>query len=187
MTCLARGGQSFRVEKENQLRRKIVEWFWRYLPNEIAGTAAELGGAGVVYLCTGSLALAAVVGAVFSSVGYYGAAYVNAVRWAMPDQQDRARVARVLAANLLALRSVAVEFGPAEAIDTLAVRPAAFFFFPALVGNVAAGLVLGKVVADIAFYALAICSYEKFKRLLVTRRVDRREGDGAIADTVQVA
>ena len=104
----------------NQHRRKIVEWFWRYLPNEIAGTAAELGGAGVVYLCTGSLALAAVVGTVFSSVGYYGAAYVNAVRWAMPSQEHRTRSARFVAANLLALRSVAVEFGPAEAIDTLA-------------------------------------------------------------------
>ena len=105
----------------------------------------------------------------------------------MPSQEHRTRPARFVAANLLALRSVAVEFGPAEAIDTLAVRPAAFYFFPVWVGNAAAGLVLGKVVADITFYACAICSYVKFERLLVMRCADRREGDGAIADVVQVA
>ena len=166
----------------HHLRRKVVEWIRRYLPNEIAGTVAELGGAWFMYLCTGSLAAAAVAGTVFCSVGYYGAAYVNAVRWALPDNWQRSRSARFAMANWLAVRSIAVEFGPAEGIDSLAVRPASFFLFPTLVGNTAAGLVIGKIVADVAFYALKICSYEKLSRFLVIRRADRKEsGDGLVA------
>ncbi len=160
-----------------QARRKFLEWIRRYLPNEIAGTVAELGGAWVLYMGTGSLAAAAVAGTVFSSVGYYGAAYINAVRWALPDQRQRSSLGRFAMANWLAVRSIAVEFGPAEALDSLAVRPASFFLFPALVGNLAAGLVIGKIVADVAFYALTICSYEKFSRFLVIRRAER-EGPG---------
>ena len=70
-------------------------------------------------------------------------------------------------ANLLALRSVAVEFGPAELIDSLAVRPVAFYIGPLIFHNTIAGWILAKLVSDLAFYRFAIVSYERFNGLLV--------------------
>lgn len=73
---------------------------------------------------------------------------------------------RVLVANVLAIRSIAVEFGPAEAIDSIVIRPIALYLGPFVLGNVAVGWVVGSIAADIAFYVMAIFSYERFANLL---------------------
>jgi len=148
---------------------KFKEWLWRYLPCEVAGTTAEFGAAGLAYFATGSLGMAAVAATVGASAGYYAAAFVSALRWSLRDQAHRRGVERIAVANLLALRSVAVEFGPAELIDSIFVRPLAFYVGPTLFGNVLAGWIFGKLVSDVAFYACAIFSYERFKRFLVQR------------------
>ena len=101
------------------------------------------------------------------SVGYYAAAYISAVRWSYRDLDHRRWLSRVLVSNLLALRSVAVEFGPAELIDSVAVRPVAFYVGPQIFDNTIAGWIFGKLVSDLAFYLCAISSYERFKSLLV--------------------
>jgi hypothetical protein len=71
--------------------------------------------------------------------------------------------------NLLALRSLTVEFGPAELVDSLMVRPMLIYVAPALLGNVVFGWIVGGFVADVAFYLCAIFSYERFKGLVVIR------------------
>jgi hypothetical protein len=154
---------------------KLREWIRRYLPCEIAGTVGELGGAAVAYLATGSLAAAAIAATVGASAGYYAAAYVTALRWSYRDQDQRRWPSRVLAANLLALRSVAVEFGPAEFIDSLAVRPVAFYMGPLIFDNTIVGWIFGKLVSDLAFYLFAILSYERFKGLLVRAQARAEE------------
>lgn len=127
----------------------------------------ELGGAAVAYLATGSLAAAAITATIGASAGYYAAAYVNALRWSYLDNVHRPWSSRVLVCNVLALRSVAVEFGPAELIDSIAVRPVAFYVGPLLFNNTIAGWIVGKLVSDVAFYLCAILSYERFSGLLV--------------------
>ena len=160
------------------VRQKLVEWMRRYLPCELAGWAGELGGAAATYWLTGSLALAVIVGTIGSSVGYYATAYINGVRWAYRAQTDLRWPMRVLDANFRALRSIAIEFGPAEAIDSIVIRPLALYAGPFVFGNVAVGWVVGSVAADIAFYVLAIFSYERFTGLLV--RPQRKEVDGEL-------
>jgi hypothetical protein len=150
----------------------LREWVRRYLPCEIAGTVGELGGAAVAYLATGSLAAAAITATIGASAGYYGAAYITALRWSYRDHEHRRWLSRVLVSNLMALRSVAVEFGPAELIDSLAVRPIAFYVGPSLFDNTVAGWIFGKLVSDVAFYLFAIVSYERFKSVLVRPRVE---------------
>ena len=145
---------------------KLREWVRRYLPCEIAGTVGELGGAAVAYLATGSLAAAAITATVGASAGYYAAAYISALRWSYRGHDDRRWPSRVLVSSLLALRSVAVEFGPAELIDSVAVRPVAYFVGPLIFDNTIAGWIFGKLVSDLAFYLFAISSYERFKGLL---------------------
>ncbi|PRC43454.1 hypothetical protein C6A85_000000105260, partial [Mycobacterium sp. ITM-2017-0098] len=153
--------------KTGSRRSKFSEWLWRYLPCEIAGTTAEFGAAAWVYVSTGSLAMAAVAATIGASVGYYAAAFVTALRWSFRDQAHRRGAERAAVAGILALRSVAVEFGPAELIDSIFVRPLAFYIGPTLFGDVLAGWIFGKLVSDVAFYACAIFSYEKFTALLV--------------------
>jgi hypothetical protein len=162
------------VRAGGNTENKLREWIRRYLPCEIAGTIAELGGAAIAYQATGSLAAAAIIATIGASAGYYSAAYVTAVRWSYRGN-NRQRPARVLMSNLLALRSVVVEFGPAELIDSIAVRPVAFYVGPQIFDNTIAGWVFAKLISDLAFYLIAIVSYEQFKGLLVRARPDTEE------------
>jgi hypothetical protein len=172
------------MEQPRSAREKLTEWVRRYLPCEIAGTVGELGGAAVVYLLTGSMAAAAITATIGASVGYYAAAYISAVRWALREDSDRPMGPRVLVANLFALRSVAIEFGPAEVIDSIAIRPLAYYLGPIMFDNVVVGWIFGKLVSDIGFYALAVVSYERFKGLLAGRQPSFGEADGAPVATV---
>ena len=147
-------------------RLKALEWLKRYLPLEIAGWVGELGGAALAYWWTGSLAAAAVAATVGSSVGYYLPAYISAVRWSASAVPGR----RAGLSHLLALRSLTIEFGPAELVDSLVVRPALIYAGPVMLNHVVFGWIVGGVLADIAFYVCAICSYERFKSLLAVRR-----------------
>lgn len=153
--------------EHRRIRSKVMEWTRRYLPNEIAGWVTELGGAWATYELTGSFAAAVVGGTIGASVGYYATAFIACVRWSYRAQADRNRPMRVLVAIGLAIRSIAVEFGPAEVIDSVLIRPVALYAGPFLVGNMAAGWVLGSLAADVFFYVMAIFSYERFTGLLV--------------------
>ncbi|MFG1934466.1 hypothetical protein ACGFK1_28065 [Mycobacterium sp. NPDC048908] len=159
----------------NTRETKLREWFRRYLPCEIAGTVGELGGAALAYVMTGSLAAAAITATVGASVGYYAAAYLGAFRWSYRGNRHRPWLSRVTVSVLLALRSVAVEFGPAELIDSVAIRPAAFYAGPLIFDNTITGWIFGKLVSDLAFYLFAITSYERFKPLLIERQADTEE------------
>ena len=154
------------VATQRRIRHKIFEWLRRYAPNEIAGWVGQLGAAAATYLLTGSYAAAVIAATIGASAGYYAAAYFNALRWSYRAQAGRSWPMRVLVANGLAARSIAVEFGPAEAIDSITIRPIALYLGPLVVGNTAVGFVLGSIVADIAFYVMAIFSYERFTKLL---------------------
>lgn len=155
--------------RRRELRAKAIEWVRRYLPLEIAGWVGELGAAGVAYASTGSLAIAAIAATIGSSIGYYLPAYVNAFRWTWPTVQARTVVGRVGLTNLLAVRSLTVEFGIAEVIDSALVRPGLIFAAPVLLDHVLLGWIVGGVLADIVFYICTIFSYEKFGRWLARR------------------
>ncbi|MCV7414920.1 hypothetical protein [Mycolicibacterium litorale] len=149
-------------------RHKAIVWARRYVPCEVAGTTVEFGGAALAYLWTGSFVVAALAGTIGASVGYYATAYTAALRWSYRSRRGSLPM-RVLVANGLALRSVAIEFGPAEAVDSLVVRPLAFYVGPQLFGGLVLGWVAAKVFSDVVFYALAIGSYERFGALLARR------------------
>ena len=158
-----------------RLRAKLVEWTRRYLPNEIAGTVGELGGAAIAYGATGSLAAAALVATIGATAGYYSSAYVAAVATTVRDERGGPWARRIVVANLLAMRSVAVEFGPAELVDSIAVRPLAFYYGPLILDSLTGGWIFGKLCADVAFYAIAIFSYERFHHLLAVRQSSTKE------------
>jgi hypothetical protein len=155
----------------------MVAWLRRYLPLEVAGTAATLMGAHLTYRQTGSLAAAAIVGTVAESVGYYGLAAARS--WATWHRASPRR--RRLATFWLVLRATVLEFGPAEIADVGA-RTVLLYLLPSVLNNTSAGWLVGKLLADVVFYTVAILSSERHRKLIVPVRPSasyRCSGQGA--------
>ena len=64
------------------------------------------------------------------------------------------RSARVL------LRQIALEFGPAELLDSLLIRPTALYIGITMIPNLAFGIIAGQTAANLCFYVPTIISYE---------------------------
>ena len=65
---------------------------------------------------------------------------------------------------LRTLRNLGLEFGLAEAVDTLALRPGLVFAFMQLIPDLGVAVLLGKLAADVVFYVPAITAYELRRR-----------------------
>jgi hypothetical protein len=126
---------------------RLREWLHRYVPAEAAATGGALAGVAIA-LGAGPArtALAATWG---EAVAFYGFVTGRELRSVRP---------------FAAVRRVVAEFGLAEICDTLLLRPLAMYACSAALGNVVAGVLAGKVLADVAFYALAIPAYELRRR-----------------------
>lgn len=130
-------------------RRGIVFWVCRYLPAEIAGTAAMiLAGLGVTIWTDAPpiLALAAIVG---ESTGFYLVLAVTIFIELSGDEQGWRRTA------IHTFLLLAAEFGAAELLDTFLVRPGALMLGVWLIPDPLWGMLAGKVAADLIFYAVA--------------------------------
>ncbi|MET4157342.1 hypothetical protein [Agromyces sp. PvR057] len=151
-------------------RARARGWLLRYLPLEVCGTIAALVGAWLAFDASGSLAVAALVGSLAESVGYYAIVVVRTARGhAASDRVLRlgGGVRAALATSGLTLRSVAVEFGPAEVVDSVLVRPALLWAAGAVWGANPGAWLLGKLAADAVFYAIAIVSFELGRRIVL--------------------
>lgn len=128
-------------------------WLRRYGHAELTALAGALAGYLLLEVTTGSRAAAAFGAAAGDNVGYYGLLLAREVL----QRHSLRRSVRVLA----------LEFGPAEALDTAFSRPACTALATALLGP--AGVVAGKLIADIAFYVPVIATYEWRKAHLADR------------------
>ena len=139
-------------------RAKGAEWLRRYGLAEVAGTSTALAGAFVVRALTGNEIAAAYGAALGENVGYYGV--ILGFDVARGVRAARARGARYgVAGALLTLRDLVLEFGFAEAFDSAVVRPLAMAAGVRLFGR-EAGILAGKLAADVVFYVPVICAYE---------------------------
>jgi hypothetical protein len=143
---------------------RVREWFARYAPAEAAAILGALF-ATVVADRFGVAAATAYAGAVGDGVGFYAVLLVRDLR--RRPKGSRGRLARTL-------RGLVVEFGPAELLDSFVVRPLAMYLAARWLGHAAAGVVVGKVVADAVFYAVAIVGYEMRRHVAGRRHVQAR-------------
>jgi hypothetical protein len=140
------------------MKAKLIEWLARYLPLEIAATACSLAG-GLAAAAVGMNAAVVAYAATWAeNAGFYGYALTREVRRAMSSTPLPAMA--LGPALLSSSRALVAEFGAAEVLDSFVVRPACMYLLPQITGNLAVGLVLGKIAADIAFYGLAVAAYE---------------------------
>ncbi len=146
------------------MKQRIREWLRRYLPAELLSAVATLAGAWAALHLTHSQLSAALAGTWAGNVAYFGYLLGQDVRLARRrcHAQNRPYTRRTFGRNV---RALAVEFGLAEVLDSLLIRPALLYYLPRWLGFTA-GIVLAKLLADVTFYVPAILSYELSKKQL---------------------
>jgi hypothetical protein len=151
------------------------EWLARYAPAEVAATLGAVLGAsaaGRFGVATATVFAAAIA----ETVAFYTVLFVRDLRhWSSTRRPgDRAL--------WTTLRNLVVEFGPAELLDTFAVRPLAMYAASTVVGQVVTGVILGKIAADAVFYTLAIIGYEVCKSATTPVTAKRAVSAAAVVD-----
>lgn len=147
------------------MKQRLREWLRRYLPAELLSGVATLVAAGLVLQATHSEVRAALAGTWGGNIVYFGVLLAQDVRRARQarHRQGRPYTRRTFGRNL---RALAVEFGPAEILDSLLIRPALMVWLPRWLEHFGWGILLAKLLADVTFYVPAILSYELSKQRL---------------------
>jgi len=134
-------------------RGRPGRWLRRYAPSELLALLGAAAGYLLVHAATDDALAAAYGAAVGDNLAYYGLLIARD----LATRSDGVRAGHTL-------RALAVEFGPAEVLDTAVIRPACTALATASLGPVA-GVIAAKLVADMVFYLPVIATYE-----LKTRR-----------------
>jgi hypothetical protein len=142
-------------------RGAVRRWLRRYAPAEIVGTVAA-ASFGMVTVPIASPAVVGVVASWAETVGFYGTMAARELRHRL--RRARGRDAGTLRAAAATTSALVAEFGVAEAVDTLLVRPALIAVSLQLSPTPLVGIVVGKLLADLAFYVPAIASWELLRR-----------------------
>lgn len=149
--------------------RGILFWIVRYLPAEITGTAAMIvAGLGVTFW-TDSPALIALAALLGEIVGFY---VILGISVAMEQSRLGIRGRRIAIRTFLLLIA---EFGVAELFDTLLIRPAALLLGVWLLTDPVWGLLAGKIVADVIFYAIAAGAFTITDKAGLRRRSTKEQ------------
>ncbi len=135
------------------------------MPADIVSTVLSLTTAWVIHRISGDNVLAAFGGSATASISFYGIVALNDVRASLKHHRKH-DLAYGLSAYFKDLRNLIIEFGPAEILDVLAVRPFFMYLIPKLTGEFLIGLFIGKTIADVFFFIPAIIMYEVRKRHL---------------------
>jgi len=143
--------------------RKTKEWICRYGPAEIMSTIGVYLGYTITKKLTGDDIAAAYGATIVTNIGFYGTMLVREIYHDVKVAREEDK-RYGLSGFFKTSAKLFSEFGLAEPIDTLFVRPGSIYLFTDLLGD-AAGSVVGKLVSDVAFYAPAIISYEIRKRI----------------------
>lgn len=152
------------------MKQKISEWARRYLPAEALSVIITLAATSIAYSLTRNPITTALVGTWAGNMAYFGyilladiMASVRALR--------RVGMPYTLVSLMKNGRALALEFGLAEVIDSLFIRPALMYYLPIWIGSLWLGVLLAKLLADVTFYVPAIISYELSKKYLKDREL----------------
>jgi len=147
------------------MKKKILEWIKRYLLSDIISTVLSLGTAWLIMEQSDDRVLAAFIGSAVASLSFYLLIAFSDVRKSLKMHKE-ANESYKIKSFLIDFRNLIIEFGPAEILDVIAVRPFFMYLIPTLIGNFILGTFIGKMIADVIFFAIAIIMYELRKRHL---------------------
>ncbi|MBT6336160.1 AAA family ATPase [Candidatus Woesearchaeota archaeon] len=143
-------------------RAKVKEWVKRYGLAEVIGTATAYAGFFLGQEITDNDIVAAYAGAMGENIGFYGTIITKEVIDDIKKAKSEERKYGVIGALKTAGKLLS-EFGPAEILDSVILRPAGMGLCAKYLGR-EIGVFVGKIAADLGFYAVAISSYELRKR-----------------------
>ncbi len=141
------------------LKNKLKEWVKRYLLAEILCTIFSLFTAWLIMKTTENRVFAAFAASAVASVLFYGVIAASDVRKSIKHHRKNNKQYKIKS-FLIDFRNLIIEFGPAELLDVLAVRPFFMYLIPTLVNNFILGSFIGKTIADVVFFIPAILMYE---------------------------
>ena len=137
-------------------------WIKRYGPSELAGIAMALGASWLVHRASGNEIAAAYGASIGEALGFYGSLVIRET--IQEAYFAGARRAPYGAFEMMRTwRSLFLEFGPAELLDTGLIRPLTIALCTGVLGW-GLGIVAGKLLADVAFYLPVIWVYERRRR-----------------------
>lgn len=148
-----------------KMKQKFAEWAKRYVPAEIVSIATTLLSAWLAHRSGGSALLIALVGTWGGNVGYYGYILVADIWQSVKAHRQRSK-RYTMASAAIDFRSLIVEFGMGEIVDSLFIRPAIMYYVPQMIPGFAAGILVAKLIADVFFYIPTIIGYEMNKKWL---------------------
>jgi len=144
--------------------QKIKELFRRYLPAEIVGTLTAIGAASITHIYSDNAVFIAYIATLGEALGFFSTIFIqHFLTLSKKRKTENKHFAFSDISKLIA--HVLLEFGPAEILDSLVLRPFFMYLFPLLTENFAIGILLGKIAGDITFYLIVILSYEMKKRV----------------------
>ncbi len=152
-------------ESSNPIKfSKIKEWTYRYGPAEVLGTFAAYASFFIAQGATNNIVIASYAGAVGENIGFYG---TMIIRELINDSLAAKKQGRQheISGTVKTTGKLVTEFGFAEALDSLVVRPATMGFGSKILGS-GFGVGAGKLLADIIFYIPTIISYEVRKKII---------------------
>ena len=144
---------------------RVREWLRRYGPAEVLSLLATVGAAAATVQAGGSGIAVALAATWAGNLAYFGLILAQDV-WQTRQTlhaQGRTYTWGTFGRNV---RALVVEFGPAEALDSLLIRPALMYWLPRWLHSIPQGVLVAKFAADVTFYIPAIISYELSKKKL---------------------
>jgi len=141
------------------VKGRVKEWIKRFLPAEIFGSLLAVTASYITLHLTGNKILAAYAGAIGDTTGFYTTIIIQgsvAHRASLKNENK----SFTLLSFLYVFKNMLIEFGPAEILDSLFLRPFFMYIFPVLLHNYPLGVLTGKIASDISFYIPVIISHE---------------------------
>lgn len=139
-------------------KAKLIKWIKRYGPAEIIGTIGAYFGSFLSYKLTNNKVIVAYGATMGENLGFYGTIFIRELKKdygiaKLDHGEYKLRDLTTTVTNLF------IDFGLAEILDSLFIRPAAIGTGTYIFGR-KSGVIIGKIAADITFYIPAIISYE---------------------------
>jgi hypothetical protein len=154
-------------------RHKLRSWLGRYGASEVLGTVAAVGAASAIKGMTGSTLAAAYAGTMAENVVFYGVMFLRETVRGAHEAGSRGR-SYGNADLFQVMHGMLLEFGAAELLDSLVLRPLLMGLGMRFLGTNLGSLV-GKLAADVAFYGPVLTVYEwRLARGEAARQQDRR-------------
>ena len=147
------------------MKKKLAEWVKRYLPAEVLSLAATLAAGGATFAFAHNRTATALAATWAGNVAYFGCILLQDIH---TTRRTRHAVGKDYTAKIFGknIRALVVEFGAAEVLDSLLVRPLLMYYLPLWLGSLSGGILAAKLAADVTFYIPAIISYELSKKRL---------------------